>query len=98
MIYRVGRYALAEVGFEIGHAHVEQFAQLRFVPVAGRRIRKVDYSQSRLPEVALEHAAAARFYKIPAVARFVEQRRKLRDVRVYPHADRKTALAQGVSA
>ena len=28
MIDRVGRYALAEVGFEIGHAHVEQFPQL----------------------------------------------------------------------
>ena len=81
------RDALAEVGLEAVHAHVHQLIEVRSVPLAGIRIGEIDNRHARLPHIGLEEAAVGLFQQVAMLHAFLEQRRRLTDVRVNPAAD-----------
>ena len=79
--------SIAEVGLEAVHAHVHQLIEVRSVPLAGIRIGEIDNRHARLPHIGLEEAAVGLFQQVAMLHAFLEQRRRLTDVRVNPAAD-----------
>jgi len=81
------RDALAEIGFDRVDAEVEEGVQTAHEPCSCCRVREVHDAHAALPEVPLEHIAVLSIQQIALLRRHFEDRRRLPDVWIRPHAD-----------
>ena len=79
--------ALAEVGLEAVHTHVQQLPQLVLIPLPGSRVGKVHQAHAGLPHVPLPHIPVGTLEQISMLHALLEQGGLLADIGVDPHAD-----------
>ena len=77
----------AEVGFECVAAHVQQRAELGFIPFDGVGVGEIDIRHARLPPVFLVDGAVLALQEIAVFFALFEHARRLRDIRVNPQTN-----------